>query len=200
MKRIALFSLLLVITATSFELFQTRDAIVESKSGLGVFIMSEPVQAYDKIFVVKTAHQTSRYPGGIPIGVITGINDPIDRLVQRALRKGRKKNIDAIITSDAKMAVAIKFRGSPSVDERLKARPSSINGVDIYVKSKPASPISTVATISLNTENRLTVPILDADRLNNMLQNLIDQGKKAGHVFQGLMTSDGVTATLFNYN
>lgn len=200
MKRVFLYSAAFVLLASSFVLFQTRDAIVESKSGLGVFIMCEPVQAYDKIFVVKTTHETSKYPGVIPVGVITGINDPVDRLVQRALRKGRKKNIDAIITSDAKMAVAIKFRGTPTIDERLKARPANINGVDVYVKSRPATPITELARISLSTENRLTVPVIDSDRLTNMLQNLIDQGKKAGHTFSGLITSDGVQATLFNYN
>jgi hypothetical protein len=32
-----------------------------------------------------------------------------------------------------------------------------------------------------------------------MILNLIDQAKKAGHTFSGLMTSDGVTASLISY-
>ncbi|HAA01200.1 MAG TPA: hypothetical protein PK637_04990 [Flavobacteriales bacterium] len=199
MKRVLFFSAVVLLLCSSFSWFQSRDAVVESKSGLGVFIMCEPVQAYDKLFVVKTAHKSSKYVGGLPVGVVLGIDDPIDRLVQRALRKGRKKNIDAIITSDARMAVAIKFRGAPTVDERLRARPVSISGVDVYVKSKPQSSYLEVATISLKTENRLTVPGIDTDRLAKMIQTLIEQGKKAGYTFQGLITSDGVSATLISY-
>jgi hypothetical protein len=179
MNRLFLLALILVTGLSSFRYSQTREAIVETKSGLAVFIMCEPVAAYEKVLVV--------------------IDGPIDRLVQRALRKGRKKNVQAIITSDAKMASVIRFSGTPTVDDRTKGRPVNMQGVDIYVKSRPASPFKEVATVSLTATNRLTHPILDADRLNKMILNLIDQAKKAGHTFSGLMTSDGVTASLISY-
>jgi hypothetical protein len=199
MNRLFLLALILVTGLSSFRYSQTREAIVETKSGLAVFIMCEPVAAYEKVLVVKTTYDNSTYTGIGAIGVITGIDGPIDRLVQRALRKGRKKNVQAIITSDAKMASVIRFSGTPTVDDRTKGRPVNMQGVDIYVKSRPASPFKEIATVSLTATNRLTHPILDADRLNKMILNLIDQAKKAGHTFSGLMTSDGVTASLISY-
>ncbi|MBX7095868.1 MAG: hypothetical protein K1X56_14195 [Flavobacteriales bacterium] len=201
MKRLFLLSLslILVLGLSSFRYSQTREAIVETKSGLAVFIMCEPVAAYEKVLVVKTSYDNSTYVGIGAIGVIMGIDGPIDRLVQRALRKGRKKNVQALITSDAKMASVIRYSGTPGVDERIKGRPVNMQGVDIYIKSRPTSAYKEVGTISLNAANRLTHPIVNADRLNKMILNLIDQAKKAGLQFSGLVTSDGVTATLISY-
>ena len=206
MRRSILFFGLLLI-ASSFipgkKILAGKEAIVESRNGLGVFIMSEPTHAYKVIFRVRTYHGRSNTVGnvgGINIGVVTGINDPIDRLIRKATRKNKKdKTIDAIITGDCQMAIGIRFNESLDIDQKLAARPSSVQGVDVYVKSKPNFQYTVVAEQKLEMKNRIDVPILDANNFSQMINNIIVKAKKDGKEFDAIITSDGINATLIKY-
>lgn len=193
----------ILVSTLAFTVLAPKEGIVETRNGLGVFIMAEPIHPYQVIFRVRTYHgrsNTVAQVGVVNIGVVTGINDPIDRLIRKATRKNKKsKSIDAIITGDCEMAVGIRFTEKLSIDERLKARPSSIQGVDVYVKSKPSFEHTVVGEYKLSAKNRIDVPIFDANNFSQMLNNIISGAKKEGKVFDAIITSDGINATLIKY-
>lgn len=95
-----------LLVATGTTLYQDKDnslAYAERVQGKYVFIMSEPVQEYEVVMDIT--------PGAISL-VEPEFDDQLESMINRASRKlkKKKKEWDAIITSDAIRGRAIKFK------------------------------------------------------------------------------------------
>jgi ribosomal protein L25 (general stress protein Ctc) len=124
-------------------------ARVSKMQGIEVYAMCEPLREYETLFdVVTGAKAASLLTGGL---VNEGVSDKLSQFVSRAIKEAdkRKQTIDAIIYTDGKKIIAVKFTGKSTSANKSIARVSKLEGKEVYVMNEPLKDYET--TVDVNT-------------------------------------------------
>jgi hypothetical protein len=208
MKKIFLLSLFL--TSYLFNFSQDLPtARVDVRNGIAVFVMCEPISSYEatKRLRASRSRTTKRPANYIPgtqgnvalssIGYFTGIDESIETLTRKAVR--RRKKMNGYITYDCRQAQGIMFDFSIPLDQKVLARPATISGKHIYIKSTPIRPFKEVETVQLNVKNRIVSPISPSDNLETIVSKIIKESDIEMREYDAIMSSDGLSFKLIKY-
>ncbi|MDP3358107.1 MAG: hypothetical protein Q8S41_02045 [Lutibacter sp.] len=141
--------LFLTILAVSFylNLFAqtsiTNDlARVNKVNGVEVYVMSEPLRDYETVSDVGTGLKAeSLLTGGI-------INKSISERISQFVHKAKKENedIDAVIYSNGKRVIGIKFKTEGTMENIGIARVTKIKGFNTFVMCEPLNDYKVLET------------------------------------------------------
>ncbi|MDO9137898.1 MAG: hypothetical protein Q7U21_08755 [Lutibacter sp.] len=141
--------LFLTIIAVSFylNLFAqtsiTNDlARVNKVNGVEVYVMSEPLRDYETVSDVGTGLKAeSLLTGGI-------INKSISERISQFVHKAKKENedIDAVIYSNGKRVIGIKFKTEGTMENIGIARVTKIKGFNTFVMCEPLNDYKVLET------------------------------------------------------
>jgi hypothetical protein len=141
--------LFLTIIAVSFylNLFAqtsiTNDlARVNKVNGVEVYVMSEPLRDYETVSDVGTGLKAeSLLTGGI-------INKSISERISQFVHKAKKENedIDAVIYSNGKRVIGIKFKTEGTMENIGIARVTKIKGFNTFIMCEPLNDYKVLET------------------------------------------------------
>lgn len=108
-------------------------ARVNKVDGKEAYFMSEPLRDYEVVFDVGTGLKASSVVTG---GLINeGVSDKASQFVKKAMKEN--PNFDAILYSNGKRVVAIRFTGEATAETKGLARVQKVNGVEVYILAEP---------------------------------------------------------------
>jgi len=139
MKKIIYMVLLFIsITLVAFSQKNTKGmARVSKMQGIEVYALCEPSREYEILFDVLTgAKAGSLLTGGL---VNEGVSEKLSQFVSRAKKEADKRDqiIDAIIYTDGKKVIAVKFKGAATQETKGIAKVSKLEGIEVYVMNEP---------------------------------------------------------------
>ncbi len=152
-KQISLIGVTTVLILSSF----TPEKGTESKIGLAkvskmdgveVYFMSEPLRKYSVVVesggLLGNASVKSLATGGM---MTPTASDKANQLVKNAVKNATKdgKQIDAVIYSNAKSAVGVKFTEDANENNDGIGKVKKIAGVDVYAFSEPLAPYEMIS-------------------------------------------------------
>lgn len=112
-------------------------ARVSKMQGIEVYALCEPVREYEEAFdVITGAKAASLLTGGL---INEGVSEKLSQFVSRAKKEADKRDlkIDAIIYSDGKKVIAVKFKGTATEANKGIAKVSKLEGTEVYVMNEP---------------------------------------------------------------
>lgn len=112
-------------------------ARVQKIQGVECYFMSEPLRPYEVVLDKGTGFKaTSLLTGGL---VNEGISAKASQFVKRIIKEAQNNNvdIDAVIYTNGKRAVGVRFTDEPTEENNGIARVHKIEGVEIYVLAEP---------------------------------------------------------------
>lgn len=110
-------------------------ARVKKVNGLEVYVMNEPLQAYDVVVDVTTGLKAeSVLTGGL---VNKSISGRISQFVNRV--KKENPNVDAVIYASGKRIIGVKFKGEILESNKGLARVNKMQGMPVFVMCEPVN-------------------------------------------------------------
>lgn len=138
LKQMTIAAFFVAIAAKNTSAQETKGvARVNKVNGIEAYIMCEPLREYEVLFDVGTGLKaTSIVTGGL---VNEGVSDKAEQFVKKAVKEADSKNlqIDAIVYTNGKKVVAVKFKSAGTAETKGLGRVAKINGSEIYVMSEP---------------------------------------------------------------
>ena len=207
-KNTSYFLLCIILLYPSVTLSQDKSELARVKkvNGIEVYVMSDPLRDYSVVFdlgglldVKSNIKAKSLLTGGL---VTENISDKLNQLINRANEKASKNShdIDAVIYSNAKTAVAISFSDEPNSETKGIARISKINGTRIFAfceplldydvinekkgKAQKGTSIVTAGIVNSSVEEDLT----------KLANKLTKDAQKKDHRLDGIIYSSGKSA------
>ncbi|MDO9036806.1 MAG: hypothetical protein Q7U59_00480, partial [Lutibacter sp.] len=117
-------------------------ARVNKVNGVEVYVMSEPLRDYETVSDVGTGLKAeSLLTGGI-------INKSISERISQFVHKAKKENedIDAVIYSNGKRVIGIKFKTEGTMENIGIARVTKIKGFNTFVMCEPLNDYKVLET------------------------------------------------------
>lgn len=117
-------------------------ARVNKVNGIEVYVMSEPLRDYETVSDVGTGLKAeSLLTGGI-------INKSISERIGQFVHKAKKENsdIDAVIYSNGKRVIGIKFKTEGTIENIGIARVTKIKGFNTFIMCEPLNDYKVLET------------------------------------------------------
>lgn len=182
MKKL-LFIILFGFTLANYS--QEHLARVYKLNGIEVYIMNEPLRAYEIVYDKGAGlNFTSFLTGGL---INNSISTRINKFVNGVLKKAKKegKHIDAIIYSGGKNVIAIKFTEEATPENERLARVRRIHGIPVYVMADPVDKFKIVKSKGggIKVKSAVTGGLInnsieeDLEKFARKFKKLYNQGK-----------------------
>lgn len=181
-------------------------ARVKKMNGTEVYVMSEPLREYEVVFdlggildVKSNIKAKSLLTGGL---VTEHISEKLNQLVNRANEKAAKnvQKIDAVIYTNAKTAVAIRFTDEPSQDTKAIARVNKINGTRVFAIAEPMLDYDVINEKKGKAQKGtsiVTAGVVNSSAEEDLIKladKLTSDARKKGHRLDGIIYSSGKSA------
>jgi hypothetical protein len=165
--------LLIAIAQVSYAQKNTKGmARVSKMQGIEVYAMCEPVREYEELFDVLTgAKAASLLTGGI---INEGVSEKLSQFVSRAKKEADKRDltVDAIIYTDGKKVIAVKFKGTAAQENKGIAKVAKLEGTEVYVMNEPLRDYESVVDVTTGVKAKSYVT---GGLVNNSIEEDIAQ-------------------------
>lgn len=192
-----------LISATMAQADQSDLARVKKMNGIEVYVMAEPLIDYEVAFdlggltdLKSNIKAKSLLTGGL---VTENVSDKLNQLVNRANEKASKNHheIDAVIYSNAKTAVAVRFTTEGTPETQGISRVSKLKGKRVFVYSEPLLDYDVINEKKGKAQKgtSLVTAGLVNSSIEEDIQKLVDKltkdATKKGHRIDGIIYSSG---------
>lgn len=194
-----------ITTSIFFNTYSQNEGLarVRKINGIEAYFMSEPLRDYDVLFDVgglldfkSNFKAKSLLTGGFATeNVSEKANQLCNRIVEKATKDGH--DVDAIIYSSAKTAVAIKFNDEPTQNNKGIARVNKINNVEVYVLSEPLRKhvvVSEGKAKSGKGKSIMTAGLVNStieEDINKLVDKTVSQARRKRKQIDGVIYSSG---------
>ena len=194
-------TIVLLLMILSFSTYAQKNlAKVYKINGIDVYILNEPLRAYEAVYDKGTGLNFGSYlTGGLFNKSVSG---KVTKFVKGVLKKAQKegKHIDAIIYSGGKSVIAVKYTDQPTKDTDGIARVQRINGIPIYAMCEPLRDFRTVDTKGggIKWKSAVTGGVLnnsieeDLAKFAKKFKKMYNKGKIDALLYTGGKTCDGI--------
>ncbi len=196
----AIFILALLAISLSIPVQEENWGLIRRELGIGLFVYGKPAREFDTVCSFKTKKDFLSYPGPSTAQKIAGINRSLDYLMQKAIKRlKKKKDIDAIITIDARNAIGIKYRDNVADVFINKSIALTYKDYLIFVQNTPVNEFSVLKHITFNT--LLTINSKIEYSFTNLLDSLIFNYEKIEKIEKAdaIITENGVEADFIKF-
>lgn len=199
MKTLFSFVLTISICSNAYAQKPQNLARVQRLDGVEVYILCEPLRAYEMVTSVNTALKAE--------AILTGglINESITDKVLQFIRRARKQvgNFDAVLYSGGKSLITIKFTEEAKPTIRGIGKVKKIENVDVFVLSEPETNYETIISSGISASNLKWKSLITAGVVNNSIEEdligMIKDIRGRGANFDGIIYTGGKSAMSFKY-
>lgn len=169
------FTLLFLVSLTQAAFSQNNKkalARVNKMQGIEVYAMCEPVREYEIMFDVLTgAKATSLLTGGL---INEGVSEKLSQFVSRAKKEADKRGqtVDAIIYTDGKKVIAVKFKGKATEQNKGIAHVAKLEGREVYVMNEPLQDYQTTVDVTTGVKAK---SYISGGLVNNSIEEDVAQ-------------------------
>jgi hypothetical protein len=174
-------------------------ARVQRLDGVEVYILSEPVRAYETVTSVTTGVKAE--------SILTGglINESISDKVLQFIRRARKQgaSFDAVLYSGGKSIVTIKFTEVSNSSSKGIGRVRKLDNTDVFVLSEPIKDYETIISSGTSIGSIKWKSLLTAGIVNNSIEEdlsgMIKDMRSKGVNMDGMIYTGGKSGMSFKY-
>lgn len=206
-KKITLFGLILSSLLSANKVLAQEDksdlARVKKMNGTEVYVMAEPLMDYQVVFDlggILDIKSNIKAKSLLTAGLVTeNVSDKLNQLVNRANEKAIKNGhkIDAVIYSNAKTAVAVRFTEEGTTETQSISRVSKINGKRVFVYSEPLLDYDVLNEKKGKAQKGtsiITAGLVNSsieEDIQKLVEKLSKDAMKKGHRIDGIIYSTG---------
>ena len=169
------------LLATNFIITQLKARIFKV-NGIEVYILAEPEREYE---VVDTGGKGVVWGSFITAGLINeSISTKVSKYIKKLVKSynGAELDFDAVVYSNGKQMVSIKFTDEKTDENDRVATVQKIEGFPFYVMNEPLQDYEFIRTIGpgIKWKSALTAGIIN----NSIEQDLLKYARRAGRKFK----------------
>jgi hypothetical protein len=198
MKKFLLISVLFLGFITNG---QENYAQVQKVNGIEVYILAKPLRTYEVVMDKNNSVQWSSFVTG---GLINeSIATKVTKFVKGTKEKAEKDGIefDAIVYTDGKDIIAVKFTEAPTPENSRMAVVQEIDGMAVYVMNEPVTDYKVVDDKGpgMKWKSFLTGGLVnnsieqDMEKYCKRFKDLFDAGEIQAVIYTSGKTASGIT-------
>ncbi len=175
-------ALLVIVLLVGINCFAQEKAKVQKVNGIEVYLLAEPVRAYEP---VKTTGKGIQWGSAITGGLINeSISTKVAKYIKRLVKQYEEEDVDfdAVIYSNGKQMTAIKFTEEKTAENDQIATVQRIEGIPFFVMNEPLTKYEFVETIGggIKWKSAVTGGLIN----NSIEQDLMKFAKKMRSKFK----------------